>query len=231
MRHLNFNALAGLLGTLEQGPVPAGAAGVVMQTLRGHCFVVSGSALTVALFACAAPGPLVPSPASSASVAAQSAAPGSASAFAAPLASSSPAASSSAAAPSVASAVPPSAEGKTAVDIVSRLPDVKRYCASLERAQQPSHCAMWSEDENAPTTRCASNASFLDDCLWPVYLGESQPDHTVRYATLWVNLTARTVTAVSDWACGRMPASVWRAWRAKVSATPDKPPDCPSEAR
>jgi len=125
----------------------------------------------------------------------------------------------------------PADSGKVAVDVAAALPEVKSYCAALEKAQQPSHCAMWSEDESAPTTPCNRDPTYLDDCLWPVYLGESHPDHAVRFATIWVNLTSRSVGAVSDFACGRMPLAVWRGWRAKVSATPDHPPDCPEEAK
>jgi len=118
-------------------------------------------------------------------------------------------------------------DGKTAVDLALGMPEVKAYCASLEKAPQPSHCTMWSEDERAPTTRCKADASYLDDCLWPVYLGESHPDHAVRFATIWVNLTSNSVAAVSDFACGQMPLATWRAWRIAVAAAPDNPPECP----
>lgn len=146
--------------------------------------------------------------------------------------SSPPATSAAATAPSAAPKVHSAgAFGAVAVDLVALLPEVKSYCASLERAAQPSHCTMWSEDEAAPTTVCRAGASHTDDCLWPVYLGESHPDHAVRFATMWVNPTSRAVIAVSDFACGRMPLAVWRAWRAKVAAAPqDQAPDCPAEA-
>lgn len=131
----------------------------------------------------------------------------------------------------VASAAPAPAipdAGKVAVDLVSRMPEVKRYCASLERAAQPSHCTMWPEEPAAPGTTCAANASYTDDCLWPVYLGESQPDHSVRFATLYVNPTTRAVVAASDFMCGLMPIAAWRKWLGKRAAAPaDKPPECP----
>ncbi len=133
--------------------------------------------------------------------------------------------------PATALAAFPADSGKVAVDVAAGLPEVKSYCAALERAPQKSHCVMWSEDESAPTTPCRRDPTYMDDCLWPVYLGESHPDHAVRFATIWVNLTSRSVAAVSDFACGRMPFAVWKSWRAKASAAPDPPPDCPDEAK
>ncbi len=105
-------------------------------------------------------------------------------------------------------------EGKLAVDIASELAEVKAYCASLEQARQPSHCVLWSEEG--------------EDHLRSVYLGESQPSHTVRFATFHVDVGARTVVAVDDWVCGQMSLVAWRSHQAKVRSAPtEEPPQCP----
>lgn len=156
-----------------------------------------------------------------------------------PAASSSPPAVASSAAPTapepVSSSTPAAetpAAARLAVELVARMPEVKRYCASLERAPQPSHCAMWPEEPADPKATCSANAAFTDDCLWPVYLGESHPDHSVRFATLYVNPTTRAVVAVSDFVCGLMPVATWRKWNARqASASPDKGPECPDSSR
>jgi hypothetical protein len=116
--------------------------------------------------------------------------------------------------PSAVGSAAASDESKLAVDIASALPEVKLYCASLEQARQPSRCVLWSEEG--------------DSRLRPVYLGESQPTHTVRFATLHVDVGAGTVVTVDDWVCGSMPLAAWQSHQAKVrAASAGDPPECP----
>jgi len=139
-----------------------------------------------------------------------------------------PAAPTPTSSPSSGTSLPASDQGKLAVDIASELSEVKLYCASLEQAPQPSHCVLWSEETLAPTAPCEDSVNITGDCLRAVYLGESQPTHTVRFATLHVHLASRTVVAVDDWVCGRMSFAAWKSYQAKVrSASTDDLLECP----
>jgi hypothetical protein len=108
---------------------------------------------------------------------------------------------------------------------VLALPYVKKYCERL-RDQHKLDCALWAEQQ-PENMQCVPKPSVLDDCLWPVYLGEINVDHAVRQATFYVDATNASVVAASPMACGPMPLVKWRAYVAK-SRTGKLPP-CPDE--
>ena len=171
--------------------------------------------------------PAVPSAATPpASVAAPSAAaPG---ATTAPDVSAAPSAAPSAPSGSVEPPVDPKA-ASAALAAVSRMPDVKAYCASLERAAQPVHCIVFLAE--GPQAPCPAHPAITDECLWQVYVGEDQTTHTVRYTTVYLVPGSWKPVAASDPGCGLMPLGTWRAFRAKQDRSPPgKELACPQVA-
>lgn len=114
------------------------------------------------------------------------------------------------------------AGSEKAIEAALAIPEVKRYCAALEK--RGTRCLSWiDESSDVP---CPDAPDLLHECLWTVYLGENQQTHSVRFATLAIVPQKWAVIGASTMECEIMPLAAFKKYMRAITNRPSQLPKC-----
>lgn len=115
------------------------------------------------------------------------------------------------------------ASAERAVNAVLDLPEVKRWCAAIEK--KGVRCTLWLD--SASEVACPAQPRLGDECLFGVYLGEVQPGYATRAFTVFVVPETWSVLGASGIECDRLSLKELRQHLSAL-ARGQKTPKCAS---